>query len=68
MQVPKSYWSDAVLTAGYLVNRMPSTVLGGQIPHTVLFPRSTIHSLPPRVFGCTCYVHALDLGRDKLDP
>ena len=32
MRVPKSYWSDAVLTACHLINRMPSTVLGGQIP------------------------------------
>lgn len=35
---------------------------------TVLFPDRPRHSLPPRVFGCTCYVHALDPGRDKLDP
>ena len=68
MQVPKSYWSDAVLTACYLINRMPSTILGGQIPQTVLFPGRPFHSLPPRVFGCTCYVHALDPDQSKLDP
>ena len=38
MHVLKSYWSDAVLTACHLINRMPSTVLGGQIPYTVLSP------------------------------
>ena len=38
MHVPKSYWSDAILTACHLINRIPSTVLGGQIPYTVLFP------------------------------
>ena len=38
MHVPKSYWSDAVLTACHLINRIPSTVLGGQIPYTVLSP------------------------------
>ena len=37
-RVPKSYWSDAILTACHLINRIPSTVLGGQIPYTVLFP------------------------------
>ncbi|KAH7845799.1 hypothetical protein Vadar_006185 [Vaccinium darrowii] len=32
MQVPKSYWSDAVLTVCYLINRMPSSVLRGSGP------------------------------------
>jgi transposase InsO family protein len=68
MQVPKSYWSDAVLTACYLINRMPSTVLGGQVPHAILFPGRSLHPLPPRVFGCTCYVHVLDPNMSKLDP
>lgn len=27
-----------------------------------------LHSLPPKVFGSTCYVHALDADRDKLVP
>ena len=67
MHVPKSYWSVAVLTTYYLVNLMPSTILGGQIPHRVLFPDRPVYSLPPRVFGCTCYVHVSYPGSDKLD-
>ena len=47
---------------------MASTILGDQIPHHVLFFDRPLYTLPPRVFGCTCYVHAFDLGRDKLDP
>jgi transposase InsO family protein len=38
MNVPKLFWSDAVLTACYLINRMPSSVLNGKSPHSVLFP------------------------------
>ena len=28
MQVPKSYWGEAVLTTDYLINRLPTLVLG----------------------------------------
>ena len=68
MQVPKPFWSDTVFTTCYLVNRIPSTILGGPVPHRVLYPSRHLFSLPPRIFGCMCYVHALDRGRNKLDP
>lgn len=29
-QVPKKFWVDAVSTACFLINRMPSTVLSGK--------------------------------------
>lgn len=45
---------------------MPSSVLGNQVPHSVLFPNTPLHSLPPRVFGSTCFVHDLSPGLDKL--
>ena len=68
MHVPKSYWSDVVLTACYLINSMPSTILGGQIPYAVLSPDAPLFHLPPKIFGCVCYVHILGPRSDKLDP
>ncbi|RVX00109.1 Retrovirus-related Pol polyprotein from transposon TNT 1-94 [Vitis vinifera] len=64
--VPFRFWGDVVLTACYLINRMPSSILHDQIPHSLLFPDQPLYFLPPRVFGCTCFVHILTPGQDKL--
>ena len=64
--VPFRFWGDVVLTTCYLINRMPSSVLHDQIPLSLLFPDQPLYFLPPRVFGCTCFVHILTPGQDKL--
>ena len=64
--VPQCFLGDAILTACYLINRMPSFVLGDQVPHSLLFPNQPLFCLPLRDFGCTCFVHILTLGQDKL--
>ena len=64
--VPFRFWGDAVLTTCYFINRMLSYVLHDQIPHSLLFPDQPLYFLPPRVFGCTCFVHILTPGKDKL--
>ncbi|CAL2268732.1 unnamed protein product [Prunus armeniaca] len=67
--VPKSYWGEAVLTAAYLINRMPSQVLKFQTPlqvFTAACSPSIVNHLPPRVFGCISFVHLHHSG--KLDP
>ncbi|XP_070053441.1 uncharacterized protein [Nicotiana tomentosiformis] len=67
-RVPLRFWGDAVLTTCYLINRMPSSPIKDQIPHSVLFPQSPLYSLSPRVFGSTCFVHNLAPRKDKLAP
>nr|CAN80831.1 hypothetical protein VITISV_002503 [Vitis vinifera] len=69
--VPFRFWGDAVLTVCYLINRMPSSVLHDQIPQSFLFPDQPLYFLPPRVFGCTCFLSAkgmkcLFLGYSRL--
>ncbi|XP_077233900.1 uncharacterized protein LOC143876132 isoform X1 [Tasmannia lanceolata] len=68
MHVPKSYWSDAVLIACFLANRLPSSVLDGSSPYSILHPTSDPFPLTPQVFSCVCFVHNLSPGLDKLDP
>ncbi|KAJ9705809.1 hypothetical protein PVL29_003762 [Vitis rotundifolia] len=70
--VPKSYWGEAVLTATYMINRIPSQVLDNKSPVEILksfYPHfRTSNGLTPRVFGCTTFVHVHSQHRDKLDP
>ena len=41
-------------------------MLHDQIVHELLFPDQSLYFLPPRVFDCTCFVHILTQGQDKL--
>ena len=67
MWVPKQFW-DVILTTCYLINRMPSSVLDGQISYSVLYPQTNLFSLPPKVFGSVCFVYNNDPHIIKLDP
>ena len=53
-KIPAGFWSYAVHTAAYLINRMPSVVLQNKSPYEVLF-----HTIPVvshlRIFWCACY-------------
>ncbi|WMV25609.1 hypothetical protein MTR67_018994 [Solanum verrucosum] len=66
--VPLRFWGDAVLSSCYLINRMPSSSIQNQVLHSILYPQSHLYSIPPRVFGSTCFVHNLAPGKDKLTP
>ncbi|KAL6328004.1 hypothetical protein AAG906_031348 [Vitis piasezkii] len=72
MNVPKLFWGQAVLTAAYLINRMPSRVLKFQTPCQILlksFPTTRlISTVPPKIFGCSVFVHINQQHRSKLDP
>jgi transposase InsO family protein len=62
--VPKRFWSEAVLTAVHLINRLPSIVLKNKSPLEILHKRkSKLDHL--RVFGCIYFVHIK--RHDKLD-
>jgi len=65
-EVPEHFWGDAILTACYLVNRMPSSVLDNNIHHSILLLHESLHPLPLRVFKSTCFVHSFSPCLDKL--
>src|SRR5438128_2461124 len=52
--IPTHFWTESVLTAVYLINMQPSSVLQDKCAEKVLFgnPPKYDHL---RVFSCTCY-------------
>ncbi|RVW39753.1 Copia protein [Vitis vinifera] len=65
--------SQTILTATYLINRMPSRVLTFQSPRQLFlkqFPHTHAASsdLPLKVFGCTAFVHVYPQNRSKFAP
>ncbi|RVW69268.1 Copia protein [Vitis vinifera] len=71
--VPNYFWGEAILTATYLINRMPSRVLTFQSPCQLFlkqFPhtRAASSDLPLKVFGCTAFIHVYPQNRSKFAP
>ena len=64
--VPKRFWSDAVISACYLINRIPTKILEDQSPYEVL-NRSKPVLDHLRVFGCVCFVLVPGELRNKLE-
>ncbi|KAM1175182.1 hypothetical protein ACFX19_028211 [Malus domestica] len=67
MNVPKRFLSQSVMTAAYLINRLPSRVLGFKSPMEIV-KNKKVDLSHLKVFGCICFVHVQPLHRDKLDP
>ncbi|CAH9100668.1 unnamed protein product [Cuscuta europaea] len=65
--LPIQFWGECVLTAGYLINRLPSPVLDNKSPYELLYNKIPVYS-QLRVFGCLCYTHEPNTGGDKFAP
>ncbi|KAL5566604.1 hypothetical protein UlMin_029768 [Ulmus minor] len=70
--VPKFFWGEAVLTPTYLINQMPSRVFKFQTPCQILlksYPGTRLlYTIPPKIFGCSVFVHIHPTHQSKLDP
>ena len=65
--VPSIFWGEALLTATYVINRIPTAHNSGLSPFEKLYGESPDYS-SLRVFGCTCFVLRPHVERNKLSP
>lgn len=63
--MPLKFWDDALLTASFLINRLPSPVTHHKSSFEILF-----HKVPDynflKVFGCACWSHLRSYNKHKL--
>lgn len=66
-KLDKSYWSEAVLSAIYIINRSPTAALEDVVPAELWYnKRPDVRKL--KVFGCTAYMHIpRELNPRKFD-
>ena len=63
--MPLKYWGECVLTATYLINRMPTKILKGKTPYEILFGEAPTYD-HLTVFGSLCFMTTTKHDRDKF--
>ena len=65
--LPPVYWVESLHTATYLLNRHPTSTLGGRTPFFALYDTHPTYT-HLRVFGCACYPNLSATATHKLSP
>uniref|UniRef100_A0ACD5TNX4 Uncharacterized protein n=1 Tax=Avena sativa TaxID=4498 RepID=A0ACD5TNX4_AVESA len=64
--LPVRFWDEAFITACYLINRMPTRVLGNSSPISRLFHEEPDYSFL-KAFGCACWPNLRPYNNRKLE-
>lgn len=64
--MPSCFWGNCVLTAAYIINRIPLSCLNFISPYEKLYGKRP-NNCHLKVFGCLCFVSTNKQGRKKFD-
>ena len=65
--LPDTYWAEAVETAAYIRNRVPTSAISGNKTPLEVWSEKKPDVSHLKVFGCMAYAHVPDVQRQKLD-
>ncbi|KAM0044971.1 putative RNA-directed DNA polymerase [Helianthus debilis subsp. tardiflorus] len=66
-KLPIKFWGECILTATYIINRIPSKVLKEKTPYEILLGKTPSYD-HMRVFGCLAYYWNSNTKGDKFEP
>lgn len=64
---PIQFWGNSLLTATYLINRLPSSVLAYKTPYEMLMGVTPSYA-HLKTYGCLCYATNNTPHKDKFSP
>ncbi|KAL2242389.1 UNVERIFIED_CONTAM: Retrovirus-related Pol polyprotein from transposon RE1 [Sesamum indicum] len=66
-KMPQKFWVESLLTATYLINRMPTAVLKWRSPYEILYNKTPEYG-HLKTFGCLCFATNVIPHKRKFEP
>ncbi|KAK9062516.1 hypothetical protein SSX86_019703 [Deinandra increscens subsp. villosa] len=64
--LPIKFWGECILTATYIINRLPSKIIQNKTPYEIVFGHKPDYE-QMRVFGCLAYYRSTETEGDKFE-